>query len=162
MRLLALVLLTALLAIPIASGSEPSRAELNKKVVSDMLHHLEDLDFAAWQKLWAEDAVEEIPLAPEGSVKRTAGKEALLKEYKVLRDVVKSLKLPIERIETLDDPSWVVVEYGVVLKFKSGREFNGAHLALAHVADGKIVRLKKYFNHALVHQAFARELKKSD
>lgn len=142
-------------AFPLAAVlafSTPVRAELvdssngpSEKIMKRMFSALERLDVKELGEVWADDAVEERPLAVVESARRIEGRARIVSEYGRIVERSSKLKISIDRLETLSDPEWVLVEYRLHLVTRRNETLDAAHVSLARVKDGKIVSFRNYF-----------------
>ena len=133
----------------------------SKEIATQMLRNLEMKDIDAWAKLWDENGVQEMPFSPEGFSRRLEGKTALYNQDKDLPKNFSEMKFPIKRISTLEDPEWVVMEYGGLIKLKAGGEYNNSYISLLHIKNGKILLLKEYFDPIILQTAFGTNLQRN-
>jgi ketosteroid isomerase-like protein len=125
-------------------------------VVLDFLTGLEDKDMARVNGVWAEDAVQEMPYAPNGFPNRVVGKQALIKQYAGWPQNAGRAKFTngIRFYPTLD-PEIVAVEFHGVAEIRStGRTYDQRYFGLFHVVKGKIQLFREYFDPNVFARAF--------
>jgi ketosteroid isomerase-like protein len=128
----------------------------SRQVVLDFLTGLEDKDMARVNGVWADDAVQEMPYAPNGFPNRVVGKEALIKQYAGWPQNAGRAKFTkgIRFYPTLD-PEIVAVEFhGVSEILSTGRTYDQRYFGLFHVVNGKIRLFREYFDPNVFARAF--------
>lgn len=127
-----------------------------QQAVIDMLTALEMKDMDAFAATWADDALQEMPYAPEGFPKRVAGKDNLIAHYAAWptnsgdADFTSQL-----RFYPMQDPEVVFAEWaGQVAIVSTGRIYNQRYGGLFHVENGQIKLFREYFDPAPFTYAF--------
>lgn len=137
-------------------ASFTTRAQARRTVL-DFLEGLEQKDIARVNGVWAEDAVQEMPYAPQGFAQRVAGRDNLIRHYA-------GWPQASGRAEFTDgivfyptkDPEIVAVEYrGSVDGVPTGRHYAQRYFGLFHVEGGKIRLFREYFDPNAFADAFA-------
>jgi len=127
-----------------------------RQAVMNFLTGLEDKDMDRVNAVWAEDAVQEMPYAPEGFPRRVAGREALIRHYAGWPANSGRARFTegIVFHPTLD-PSVVFVEYHGVSEIRfTGRIYDQRYGGLFHVEDGRITLFREYFDPTVFAHAF--------
>ncbi len=135
--------------------SEASHAR-TEETVRALLGSLETKDMDAFARLWAEDAVQELPFAPAGFPKEVRGKDALIAHY---RDwPANSGKADFTSrlvFYRMQDPAWVFASFeGRAEIVPTGRLYEQIYGGLFHVVDGKVALFREYFDPAPFRWAF--------
>jgi ketosteroid isomerase-like protein len=129
-----------------------------REAVIEFLSGLEERDMGKVNGVWAEDAVQEMPFATEGTPRRVAGREALIDLYSSWPAVAEDPNFTDHLvIRPLRDPQMVFAEYrGRVDVVSTGREYRQSYGGLFHVnADGKITLFREYYDPRAFQYAFA-------
>ena len=128
-----------------------------RKVVLDFLTGLEAKDMARVNGVWADDAVQDMPYAPEGFPKRVVGKEALIRQYAAWPQNSGKARFTDEIVfYPTRDPNIVITEFhGLSEIVPTGRIYDQRYIGVFHVEDGKITLFREYFNPAALSYAFA-------
>lgn len=129
-----------------------------RAAVMQLLTGFEDKDMDRVNSVWADDAVQEMPYAPEGFSKAVVGREALVKNYA-------PFPTKCERARMTDgicfhdtqDPSTVVVEYTGHVKWAGKDEpYIQNYIAVFEVDKGKIKLFRQYFDSILFDAAVGK------
>lgn len=125
-------------------------------MVLDFLTGLEDKDMERVNGVWADDAVQEMPYAPEGFPKRVVGKAALIRQYAAWpANSGKARFTDGIRFHATQDPQVVVAEFhGVSEIVPTGRVYDQRYVGIFHVADGKITLFREHFDPNVFSYAF--------
>lgn len=115
--------------------------------------HLENVGSASPNlEIYAADIVAEFPYAPEGHTNRLEGTAALGR----FLAAIGTFALDYTRTETTfhETPNGVVAEYGATAVFKdTGLRYTQQYIVVAEMADGKITRLREFYNPIRVLEA---------
>jgi ketosteroid isomerase-like protein len=124
--------------------------------VLQFLTGLEEKDMAKVNSVWAEDAAQEMPYAPDGFPKRVSGREALIKHYSGWPENAGKARFTEGiRFYPTQDPSIVFVEFHGVSEIKpTGRTYDQRYAGLFHVENGKIALFREYFDPTVFRYAF--------
>ncbi len=119
-----------------------------RQAVLDLLTALEDKDMEKFGRLWAEDAVQEMPYAPNGFPHRVVGKAHLMEHYSEWPKISGQADFTSElRFFPMQDPRMVFAEWkGRVDILSTGRVYEQKYGGLFHVDGGKIQLFREYFN----------------
>jgi len=119
-----------------------------QKAVKDFLNSLEEKDMAKFASVWAEDAVQHMPYAPEGFPGRVHGKENLIKHYTAWPENSGKADFTSQLVfYPMQDPEMVFAEFkGDVDIIPTGRKYDQHYGGLFHVENGKIKLFREYFN----------------
>jgi len=132
------------------------KRQQTEKAVRDFLTALEEKDMEKFAGVWAEDAVLEMPYAPEGFPERVAGREDLIKHYAAWPQNSGKADFTSQLVfHPLRDPERIFVEFkGAVEIVPTGRLYHQSYGGLFHVANGKIKLFREYFDPAPFKWAF--------
>ncbi|MEB3358517.1 MAG: nuclear transport factor 2 family protein [Synechococcales bacterium] len=127
-----------------------------EQAVRDFLTSLETKDMEAFAAVWAEDAVQDMPYAPEGFPRRVEGRDNLIQHYGAWPEVSGEANFTDELVfYPMQDPTMVFAEWhGVVEIIPTGRIYDQRYGGLFQVVDGKIVLFREYFNPIVFVEAF--------
>jgi uncharacterized protein len=113
--------------------------------------------FDAWGELFADDAVQENPFVPalEGLDAEFRGKDRIVFHYRTVLTKRKGHVFTINEIHQSADGNTVVVEaQGRSEVPETGRVYDQRYVMIFKLRDGKIVRLREYFNPLVFQRAF--------
>lgn len=118
-----------------------------QQAVVDFLSALEEKDMKKFASVWADDAVQVMPYAPEGFPEKVAGKENIIKHYAAWPDNSGSADFTSQLIfYPMQDPEMVFAEFkGDVDIIPTGRKYLQHYGGLFHVENGKIKLFREYF-----------------
>ena len=127
------------------------------QVILDFLTALERKDMEKFANVWAVDAVQEMPYAPDNFPKRLAGKQNLIQHYHKWSETRGETNFTSQLIfYPMRDPKMVFAEWtGKMNILSTGREYHQTYGGLFHVENGKITLFREYFNPILLTDAFA-------
>lgn len=110
----------------------------------------------AFFNVWSENAVQEMPYAPEGFPRRVEGRDNLLRHYEDWPEVSGTANFTNELVlYPTQDPTIVFAEWqGVVEVIPTGRTYEQHYGGLFRVIDGKIVLFREYSNPIVFSEAF--------
>lgn len=130
-----------------------------EQAVRTFLTSLETKDMAAFASVWAEDAVQDMPFAPEGFPKRVEGRENLIQHYAAWPEISGAASFTDALVVyPMGDPTMVFAEWrGSVDIISTGRIYNQRYGGLFHVVNGKIVLFREYFDPIVFSEAFGLE-----
>jgi fermentation-respiration switch protein FrsA (DUF1100 family)/ketosteroid isomerase-like protein len=131
--------------------------EENAAAVENFFTPLEKLDIQSFMKVWADDAKQIMPLAPNGFPGELSGKDAIFNQYKGLPDNFTSMKFP-RRISATADPNKVIVQYTGIIPLKSGGEYNNNYVGIFEIKNGKVKTFTEYFDPFILENAFGKKL----
>ena len=151
------------LAIKNATSNPVSyiKRQQTKQAVSDFLTALEEKDMEAFASVWADDAVQDMPYAPEGFPSVVQGKENLITHYANWPDNSGKADFTSKlRFYPMQDPEMVFVEFkGTVDIIPTARTYHQQYVGVFHVVDGKIKLFREYFNPVSFVYAFGLDKK---
>ncbi|PSN13800.1 hypothetical protein C7293_14370 [filamentous cyanobacterium CCT1] len=127
-----------------------------EQAVRTFLTSLETKDMEAFAAVWAEDAVQDMPYAPEGFPRRVEGRDNLIQHYGAWPEVSGEANFTDELVfYPMEDPTMVFAEWhGVVEIIPTERIYDQRYGGLFRVVDGKIVLFREYFNPIVFVEAF--------
>jgi ketosteroid isomerase-like protein len=119
-----------------------------QSAVKRFLTSLEQKDMQTFATLWAEDAVQDMPYAPDGFPKRVSGANNIIKHYSGWPENAGKADFTSELVfYSMQNPKMVFVEFkGNVDIVTTGRTYLQQYGGLFHVEDGKITLFREYFN----------------
>lgn len=144
-----------------AAAANPNAYVLRQQTrdaVMQLLTGFEDKDMDRVNGVWAEDAVQEMPYAPEGFSKRVVGRDALIRNYAPFpTKCERAIMTEGIRFYDTPDPATVVVEYqGKVKWFGKEAFYVQPYVAVFRVEKGKIALFRQYFDSILFDAAVGR------
>lgn len=127
--------------------------------VREFLDALEQKDMQKFASVWAEDAIQDMPYAPEGFPQRLVGKNNLIKHYAAWPENSGDADFTSQLVfYPMQNPEMVFVEFkGDVDIVPTGRKYNQHYGGLFHVENGKIKLFREYFNPEPFKYAFGIE-----
>lgn len=131
--------------------------------VRSFLESLESKDMASFAKLWAADAIQEMPYAPDGFPKQVIGSTNIIEHYSGWPSNSGEADFTSEMVfYPMQDPEMVFVEFkGEVHIVPTGRHYSQHYGGLFHVQNGKIKLFREYFNPTPFVYAFGLDENKS-
>ncbi len=119
-----------------------------EQAVRIFLSALEEKDMQAFADVWADDAVQDMPYAPQGFPGRVEGKQALLRHYADWPKNSGEADFTSQLVfYPMQNPELVFVEFkGDVFIVPTERQYRQSYGGLFHVKDGKIKFFREYFN----------------
>lgn len=138
---------------------DPSPYILRQKTqqaVWDFLTALEEKDMEKFASVWAEDAVQDMPYAPEGFPKRVNGKDNLIAHYAAWPDNSGDADFTSQLVfYPMQNPEMIFVEFkGDVDIVPTGRKYKQHYGGLFHIQNGKIKLFREYYDPAPFAYAF--------
>ncbi len=130
-----------------------------KQAVRDFLTSLETKDMEAFASVWAEDAVQHMPYAPDGFPERVVGKAAILEHYSNWPENSGKADFTSNLVfYPMVDPELVFVEFkGDAEIIPTNRRYRQSYGGLFHVENGAIKLFREYFNPGPFVYAFGIE-----
>lgn len=124
------------------------------EVTKQYLDYLSDLDIAGVVSLFADDIVQKVPFAPEGTPGTITGKENVAKNFEMLPMVFKSMKYSDIQIVECVDPNLSIAFAHADATLPNGSPYGQSYVFYVHVnKDGKIDQYREYMNTQLQAQA---------
>ena len=142
-----------------AAAANPTDFVLRRRTrgaVRALLEGLEARDAGRLNDLWAEEAVHELPYAPDGVAKRTVGRQALIDNFATWPKDARNTDYTSDVVlhDTID-PRVIFAEYrGRAEIVATGRTYEQTYGSLIRVEDGKIALFREYFDPAPFAYAF--------
>ncbi len=124
-------------------------------VAQRFLERLGAMDVDGALDCFAEDAVQELPFAPEGFPRRLDGIDALRRQYGGLPNAYRSMAFPVDAVRAMADPEWLLLEYRGAIELVVGGRYDNRYAGLFHVVDGRIRLFREYFDPIVLARAFA-------
>lgn len=138
------------LAASAAAANPPSYLIRQQTVqaVQTFLESLEEKDMDRFAAVWADDAVQHMPFAPQGFPERVVGKEALLNHYAAWPENSGATDFTSELVfYPMADPEMIFAEFkGDVDVIPTQRKYEQSYGGLFHVHRGRITLFREYFN----------------
>jgi ketosteroid isomerase-like protein len=141
----------------------PAQEERIMKTHADIVaraHNFLDLltakDMDAWADLWAEDAAQDMPFAPEGFPRRVVGRAALIRHYAELPRLTGRMEFLDREAHPIGGARTVLMEYrGEIEIIPTGRRYDNRYAGLfSFDADAKITLFREYFDPAVLVEAW--------
>lgn len=129
----------------------------NEKTVLGFYTRLMAKDMAGFADLWADDAVQEIPFAPElpGFEPVWRGKERILSYYNKAIPGRKDHVFWIHHIHQTLDPDCIIVEASAhSIVAENGRAYDQRYVFIFKLRDGKILLNREHVNPLAFMKAF--------
>lgn len=126
---------------------EDLRAE-NLDIVRQYIDAINAWDFAAKRRLLAQDAVFEMPFAPEGFERTIIGRDAIIAFVETVPSIIDAENLHDVRLETYhSDPGEIVAEYKSDMVIKpTNAQYRNQYVSRFTVRDGKITRFAEHYD----------------
>jgi ketosteroid isomerase-like protein len=120
----------------------------NMAVVRRYIDAINAWDFDTKRALLAEDAVFEMPFAPQGFQRRFVGRENIIAFVQTIPAIIDAENLHDVRLETYNsDPGEIIAEYRSDMVIKPhGAEYRNEYVSRFTVRDGRIARFAEYFD----------------
>lgn len=120
----------------------------NMAVVRRYIDAINAWDFDTKRALLAEDAVFEMPFAPEGFQRRFVGRDDIIAFVQTIPAIIDAENLHDVRLETYNsDPGEIIAEYRSDMVIKPhGAEYRNEYVSRFTVRDGRIARFAEYFD----------------
>lgn len=133
------------------ANHSPSRYVVRQKTtdtVRKFLMSLEEKDMDKFASVWAQDAVQHMPYAPDGFPAQVTGKENILKHYAAWPDNSGPADFTSQLVfYPMIDPEMVFAEFkGIVEVIPTQRTYQQSYGGLFHVKNGEITLFREYFN----------------
>ena len=128
--------------------SDAQIRERNLAIVRRYIDAINLWDFDAKRELLAEDAVFEMPYAPESFERRITGRDNILAFVETIPALVDAENLHDLRLETYhSDPGEIVAEYRSDMVIKPTKaEYRNEYVGRFTVRDGRITRFAEYYD----------------
>jgi ketosteroid isomerase-like protein len=120
----------------------------NLAVVRRYIDAINAWDFDTKRALLAEDAVFEMPYAPEGFERRIVGRDNIIAFVETIPTIIDAENLHDVKLETYNaDPGEIVAEYRSDMVIKPhGAEYRNEYVSRFTVRDGQITRFAEYYD----------------
>jgi uncharacterized protein len=128
--------------------SDAQLRERNMAIVSRYIDAINRWDFDTQRELLAEDAVFEMPYAPEGFERRFTGRDEIIAFVETIPAIIEAENLHDVRLETYhSDPGEVVAEYRSDMVIKTtGAAYRNEYVSRFTVRDGRVTRFAEYYD----------------
>ena len=128
--------------------SDTQLRERNMAIVRQYIDAINRWDFDTQRELLAEDAVFEMPYAPEGFERRFAGRDEIIAFVETIPAIIDAENLHDVRLETYhSDPGEVVAEYRSDMVIKpTGAAYRNEYVSRFTVRDGRVTRFAEYYD----------------
>jgi ketosteroid isomerase-like protein len=127
---------------------DAERRERNIAIVGRFIDAINRSDLDTQRELFAEDAVFEMPYAPDGFERRFAGRDKIMAFLETVLDLTDAENLHEIRLETYhSDPGEVIAEFKSDMIMKpTGAEYRNEYVARFTIREGKVTRFVEYFD----------------
>lgn len=117
-----------------------------RQTVIDFLDALRSKDRERFADLWADDAVQDLPLSADRSLQRKVGRDNILKTYSShFEGKIPAKITPTTVLYPMQTAEVILVEFGGELDiWATGEERKSKYACLFHVENGKISLLRAY------------------
>lgn len=127
--------------------TDAERRQRNAETIRTAYRLQEAHDLESWLALWADDATQEVPYAPEGFPKEISGKSNFAEIYGNLFKGFAAIHIQQLRIDPLLDPNRFLVRWHTYAPLVNGGLYENDLVGVYEFAgDGKIHRLTEYLN----------------
>jgi uncharacterized protein len=128
--------------------SDTQLRERNKAIVRRYIDAINAWDFDAKRDLLAEDAIFEMPYAPEGFERRIEGRDNIIAFVETVPSIIDAENLHDVRLETYhSDAGEIVAEYRSDMVIKpTNAEYRNEYVSRFTVRDGRITRFAEYYD----------------
>jgi ketosteroid isomerase-like protein len=140
-----------------STKKQVEKANDNRQVVDSFFNAMEAQKFEAIKEIFAENAVQLLPYAPEGFPNRLEGSEAIYNQFSGLTAYFSQMKFARE-IYATEDPNFFFVKFKGDMEVKSGGNYKNDYLATFKLENGKIIEYVEYFNPIVMAKAFGIKL----
>jgi ketosteroid isomerase-like protein len=136
----------------------------NRKVVDRFWSDLDGgpptgSDLEEWKRWFADDAVWEMPFAPEPLAKAVPGGALIGHFVDWFFESVPELAIDSLVVHDTTDPELFILElHGKATVSQNGNVYANTYCTHMRVRDGKVVLIREYFDPTIVEQAFGAEL----
>jgi ketosteroid isomerase-like protein len=122
--------------------------EANMATVRRYIDAINAWDFDTQSELLAEDAVFEMPYAPDGFERRIAGRDEIIAFVETIPAITDAENLHDVRLETFhSDPGEIVAEYRSDMVIKpTGAVYRNEYICRFTVRDGRVTRFAEYYD----------------
>lgn len=116
-------------------------------------------DLEEWKEWFAEDAVWEMPFAPEPLARVVPGGALIGHFVDWFFQSVPDLRIDSLTVHDTKDPELFILElHGKATVSQNGNIYANTYCTHMRVRDGKVVLIREYFDPNIVEQAFGAEL----
>jgi ketosteroid isomerase-like protein len=128
--------------------SDTQLRERNTAIVSRYIDAINDWDFDTQRELLADDAVFEMPYAPEGFDRKFVGRDNIIAFVQTVPAFIDAENLHDVVIETLHaDPGEIVATYKSDMVIKpTGAAYRNDYITRWTVRDGQVTRFAEYYD----------------
>jgi hypothetical protein len=118
------------------------------KVIAQFLQFLSRGSLSSWSELWADDAVQLMPYAPEGFPKRLDGRARIVRHYEnVLANKVDGVRFTDILIFGSADARYAYAQYrGESVNRSTGKAYRQQYAGMFEFENGLIRTWTEYFN----------------
>jgi ketosteroid isomerase-like protein len=122
--------------------------ERNLRIVSRYIDAINRSDLDTQKELYAEDAVFEMPYAPEGFDRKIVGRDNIIAFLQTVSTLTDAENLHDIRLDTYhSDPGEVIAEFNSDMVMKpTGAAYRNEYVARFTVRDGRITRFAEYYD----------------
>jgi ketosteroid isomerase-like protein len=121
--------------------------------------HLVNRDLDAFEAIWQEDAIQDIPFPPEGFGKfvtpQFIGREEIMRHYRAAFENRRDHVFWIDEVYRPDDGKTIIIEaHARSVVGETAKVYENSYVCIFTIADGKIERLKEFANPLAFMNAF--------
>jgi uncharacterized protein len=142
-----------------AEDRSPALRARNREAVRAFFRQLEAMDtgerFAA---IFADDARQIMPFAPEGFPRLLDGRAAILKQYGGLPQAFEHMRFPNLVIRDMASPEEFFATYRGDIKLRAGGKYDNEYAGYFVVRDGRIAEFHEFFDPIVLQKAFGDQL----
>jgi uncharacterized protein len=122
--------------------------ERNLTIVSRYIDAINRWDFETQRELLADDAVFEMPYAPDGFDRKFVGRDNIIAFVETIPSIIDAENLDGVRLETYhSDPGEIVAEYRSDMVIKpTNAVYRNEYVGRFTVRDGRIARFAEYYD----------------
>jgi uncharacterized protein len=122
--------------------------ERNLDIIGRYIDAINRWDFDTQRELLADDAVFEMPYAPDGFERRFVGREDIIAFVETIPSIIDAENLHDVRLETFaSDPGEIVAEYRSDMLIKpTNAVYRNEYVGRFTVRDGRIARFAEYYD----------------
>jgi ketosteroid isomerase-like protein len=145
----------------VLAAALPER-DRNRETVRAFFRRLEAMDTGdALSALFAEDARQLVPFAPEGFPKLLEGREAIRARYGRLPAAFARVRLPGLTIRDMASPREFLATFHGEAELRAGGHYDNDYVCLFVVRDGLIAEYREYFDPTVLQRALGGDARET-
>jgi len=134
----------------------------NREVVRAFFRQLEAMDTGErFATLFADDARQVMPFAPEGFPRVLEGRAAILQQYGGLPQSFEYMRFPSLVIRDMANPEEFFATYRGDIRLKAGGKYDNEYAAHFVVRGGRIAEIHEFFDPIVLQKAFGGQLQRT-